>query len=134
MPAINVAAVLVSAAASVVGSTAWYGLLGARMVSLQQRWRGRSGAQQPAPAGQLAVAAATSIVLALCVAILVGLTETTGVLPLLGLAALLWVGFVLTQWASSLMGEQVPVALAAIHAGDWLVHLVVITLIVGTWR
>ena len=42
-----------------------------------------------------------------------------------GLGLLLWAGFVLTQWVSSTAGEDVPVPLAAIHTGDWLVRLVV---------
>jgi hypothetical protein len=30
--------------------------------------------------------------------------------------------------------EKVPLTMAAIHAGDWLVKLVVISAIVGAWR
>jgi hypothetical protein len=50
-----------------------------------------------------------------------------------GLGLLLWAGFVLTQWVSSTAGEDVPVPLAAIHAGDWLVRLVVVVGIVAAW-
>ena len=32
------------------------------------------------------------------------------------------------------MGEDVPVTLAAIHAGDWLLHLVIMSVIIGLWR
>jgi hypothetical protein len=30
--------------------------------------------------------------------------------------------------------ENVPLRLATIHAGDWLMKLVVITAVVGVWR
>jgi hypothetical protein len=32
------------------------------------------------------------------------------------------------------MATYVPWRLAAIHAGDWLIKLVAVTLIVGLWR
>jgi hypothetical protein len=34
----------------------------------------------------------------------------------------------------SVIHENVPWKLAAIHAGDWLVKLVVVTVIVSLWR
>jgi hypothetical protein len=38
------------------------------------------------------------------------------------------------QWVSSSMWEKVPFKMAAIHAGDWLVKLVLLAVIVGVWR
>ena len=43
-------------------------------------------------------------------------------------------GFAGTQWVASILGEGVPPALAAIHAGDWLCHMLIISTIVETWR
>jgi hypothetical protein len=34
----------------------------------------------------------------------------------------------------SVVHEGVPLVLAAIHAGDWLVELLLIAVIVGAWR
>ena len=50
------------------------------------------------------------------------------------LALALWIGFPLVLWTGAIVHENTPVRLATIHAGDWLVKLLVITLIVGIWR
>jgi hypothetical protein len=55
---------------------------------------------------------------------------TTGLL--LGLA--LWVGFPFVLWAGAVVHERTPPALAAIHAGDWLVKLLVVGAMVGAWQ
>lgn len=47
---------------------------------------------------------------------------------------LLWLGLSAVQWVSSMVWEKVPLTMAAIHAGDWLMKLVVISAIVGAWR
>jgi hypothetical protein len=38
------------------------------------------------------------------------------------------------MWVGAIMWENVPVKLAAIHAGDWLAKTVLIALIVCAWR
>jgi hypothetical protein len=38
------------------------------------------------------------------------------------------------QWVGSILWEKVPFKMAAIHAGDWLVKLVLLAVIVGVWR
>jgi hypothetical protein len=48
-------------------------------------------------------------------------------------ALLAWVGFPVVLLAGSVLHERVPWRLAAIHAGDWLLKLVAVTLIVGLW-
>ena len=51
---------------------------------------------------------------------------------LFGLA--LWIGFPVVLLAGSVFHENVPWKLAALHAGDWLVKLLVIAVIVGVWH
>jgi hypothetical protein len=50
---------------------------------------------------------------------------------LLGLA--LWLAFPVILLLGSVVHERVPWQLAALHAGDWLVKLLVVSLVVGTW-
>ena len=50
---------------------------------------------------------------------------------LLGLA--LWLAFPVILLLGSVVHENVPWQLAALHAGDWLVKLLIVSLIVGTW-
>ena len=57
--------------------------------------------------------------------------EWTGGL-LLGLA--LWIGFPLVLWTGAMIWESTPWRLAAIHAGDWLVKLLVVGVIVSVWQ
>jgi Protein of unknown function (DUF1761) len=50
---------------------------------------------------------------------------------LLGLA--LWLGFPLVLLTGSMLWDRVPAATALLHAGDWLLKLLVISVIVGLW-
>jgi Protein of unknown function (DUF1761) len=130
---INVVAVLVAAAASLVASMVWYSIVGGSMVELQQQWRGAAAGSDRPMIWTLLVFATTSLVIATVVAVLFR-TGTTGLLPSVGLGLLLWIGFCATQWVGSIIGEDVPVTLAAIHAGDWLLHMVIMSAIIGLWR
>jgi Protein of unknown function (DUF1761) len=51
-----------------------------------------------------------------------------------GLGLWLWVGFPLMLLSGSVMWQGVSWKIAAIHAGDWLLKLLLITTIVGAWR
>ena len=51
-----------------------------------------------------------------------------------GLGLWLWLGFPLMLLSGSVMWQGVSWKIAAIHAGDWLAKLFLITAIVGTWR
>jgi hypothetical protein len=55
---------------------------------------------------------------------------TDGVL--LGLS--LWIGLPVVLWVGAVMWERIPPRLAAIHAGDWLLKLLVIAVLVTLWR
>lgn len=54
-----------------------------------------------------------------------------GVSNAIVLALILWVGFPLVLLTGSVTWEKVHPATAAIHAGDWLLKLVLIAVIVG---
>ena len=49
------------------------------------------------------------------------------------LGALVWI-FPAMILLGSVVHENVPFMLAAIHAGDWLVKLLLMAVIVGVWR
>ncbi|MGP3982913.1 DUF1761 domain-containing protein [Streptomyces sp. KR80] len=132
MPNINYLAVLVAAVAAFVASGVWYAVFGSSMVRLQGAWRGAAPPEKP-EAWRFAVFFVVMLVLSVVIAVMIDLTGVTGVAEPIGLGVLLWVGFVLTQWVNSIAGEDVPVGLAAIHGGDWLLHVVIIAAIVGVW-
>jgi hypothetical protein len=60
-----------------------------------------------------------------------GIDAWTGGL-VLGLA--LWLGFPLVLWTGAVVHENTPWQLAAIHGGDWLVKLLVVSVIVSVWQ
>jgi hypothetical protein len=49
------------------------------------------------------------------------------------LALVLWLGFPFVLLTGSMMWEKVPAVTAILHAGDWLLKLIVISVIVGLW-
>jgi uncharacterized protein DUF1761 len=133
MPDVNAWAVLVAGVLSFVASGAWYAVFGNAMVALQAQWRGATPPQGP-EAWKMLGFLLSGLVVALAVAVVAGLIDVDGWLESAGLGLLLWVGLCATQWVGSILGEQVPVKLAAIHAGDWLAHLLIIAVVVGVWR
>lgn len=130
MSDINPWAVVVAALASFLVAGGWYALMGSRLVRLNAAY----AADPHHPAATAVVEMGRGLVISLAVSILVAWTDTRDVLPLLSLAVLLFVAFPLVLLAGSVWHEKVPSALAAIHAADWLLKLLLITLITGLWR
>ena len=85
-------------------------------------------------ASLMALELVKSLVVALVVAglvLLLGITEWTGALKL---ALALWIAFPVVLLIGSVTQENVPWKLGAIHAGDWLAKLLIISIIVSIWR
>ena len=128
---INYLALVVAAVAAFVASTIWYIALNA------QRQRLLGAAPQAGRRrfdGRVAAELGRNVVIAAAVAVLVaelGVVEVGGALTL---ALGLWIAFPVMILAGSVMWEKVPWPLAAIHAGDWIIKLVVMGLILTLWR
>jgi hypothetical protein len=132
MPEVNYLAIAVAVAAAFVASTVWYIAFGKQYAEVSEAARAAAGTRMPP--WKIAVELARSLVLSVVVAGLVsglGITTLTGALGL-GLAT--WIGFPVVLLTGSVQWENVPWRLAAIHAGDWLVKLLLICVIVGLWR
>jgi hypothetical protein len=127
MPDLDLLAVLVATAAAFVSGGAYYAVSGEQLARVSSA---------AAPAGQppmwtFAAELLRCLVLATVVAGLAsqgGIDGWTGGL-LLGMA--LWIGFPLVLWIGAVIHERTPLMLAAIHAGDWLVKLLLVGAIVG---
>lgn len=131
MPDLNWLAVIVAAMAVFVVSTVYYIILTNQMKQLSPAY---ADAEATPPPWKVAVEIARSLVVGTVVAglvSLIGVSDLTGAL-LLGLA--LWIGFPVVLLVGSVVWEKVPPLLAAIHSGDWLLKLLVISLIVTLWR
>lgn len=124
---VNYLAVLVAAVAAVVAAALYYVVFGKQLAAL-------SNAPDDMPPWLLPVELVRSFVLALVVAVVATGMAVEGWGEALLLAVVLWVGFPAMLLSGSVVHEKVPWKLAALHAGDWLFKLLVVTLIVGLWR
>lgn len=103
----------------------YYGVLGDRVAA-----SGASLTERPAwqvPLVELARGLVVSVVLAA----LVAATDVTSAAGGLALGAGLWVGFPLVLWTGAMFHDGEPWSLAALHAGDWLVKLLVLGAVAG---
>jgi hypothetical protein len=138
--AVLTSAVLTSAVLTLLLGGLYYGLLGDRLASARAAAEPvavTGAAQSPAgPPGPrvMVVELLRGLVLA---SIIAGLADRAHVDTWnagLALGAVLWVGFPLVLWVGAVVHEGTPIRLAAIHAGDWLVKLLVLGVLLSVWR
>lgn len=128
---LNLLAVLVATVVFFVIGAAYYAGLGDRLAPVTTT--------DPAPADRPAAATMVvelvrGLVVVIAVAAVVTGLNLTSVPSGLLLALGLWVGFPVVLLAGSVFHERVPLGRAALHAGDWLLKLAVITPILAVWR
>jgi len=131
MLGINYWAVVVAAVAAFVASSVWYIVFGKELATASAAFA--EARQKPQPWKMLGVLV-TSLVLALVLAYFIGLIGNVDWMGAVRVGVLLWIGLSAMQWVGSMLWENVPLKMAAIHAGDWLVKLVLIAVIVGVWH
>jgi hypothetical protein len=68
------------------------------------------------------------------VARLLAMLGRDGVRNAVKLALLLWFGFSGLMWVGAVMWERSPWQVAAIHSGDWLVKIVLISSMLTVWN
>lgn len=125
---INIWAVIAATIGAFLLSGVWYGIFGAAMAKLQK------GADASMPPWKIAVELLRSLTIVLLFAFLLPQLQAYDWQTVLSYAFLLWIAFPGTLLVGSIIHENVPIKLAVIHAGDWLVKLVFIALVVGLWR
>jgi len=126
---LNYLAILAATVVAFVLSSAWYSMLGNQLAQLNDAYAD-SGSF---PAWKVLVELLRSLVVA---AVLAGLAHEIGIdrwVASVALGLVIWIGFPVIILTGSVVHENVPWRLAAIHAGDWLFKLVVIATIVGIW-
>jgi Protein of unknown function (DUF1761) len=129
VPDLNLLAVLVSAVAAFLASGAYYAALGSRLARLSPAYAGQG---RPAPVTAV-VELIRGVVVAAAVGWLLAGLGITGAGPAVLVALVLWVAFPVVLLTGSVFHERVPAAMAAIHAGDWLLKLVLVTCIAVVW-
>lgn len=122
-------AVVVAAGGAFVISTVWYTAFGRQLAQLDDAYA--EGGRPPA--WVVPVELVRSATVATAVAVLAEQSGTRRVAGAARLASGLWVAFPAVLLTGSVVHEKVPWKLAAIHGGDWLLKLALISTVV-TWR
>src|SRR2546422_871090 len=86
------------------------------------------------PAGKLLIELVRCLVLAYVIARFVALLGVSSWLGAVHFGLFLWIGFPVILLTGSVLWENIPWKVAAIHAGDWLVKMLVIPIIVSLWH
>jgi len=131
---VNYFAVVAAAVAAFVMSSIWYTIFGkARMELLDQDPRATADMRK-VPAWKKATELVRELVITYVVARFVVMLGVVDWGAAVDLGVWLWFGFVFMILVGSVVWDNVSWKLAAIHAGDWLVKLPVIAVILGVWR
>jgi hypothetical protein len=130
MQDINLVAVLVVTVGAFILSGVWYGIFGKAIASLQTK----QAAEAAMGPQQIALEILRTAIVTIGIAVLLSQLNVASAVEGIGYGLLLWVTFPVVLLAGSVMHEKVHPKLAAIHAGDWLVKLLVISTVLSMWR
>lgn len=86
------------------------------------------------PAWKLLAELARIFIVALILSWFIAELEILNWTEALQLGFFVWFGFPLMMLAGAMIWEDMPVKLSAIHAGDWLVKLWIMALILSIWQ
>lgn len=130
MTRVNFLALAVITVIVFIASSIWYSpiLFGRQFLALS----GTAGNSQPNALKALCELLRTFI-LAYVIARLILRLNVAGWKDALGLGLFLWLGFPVILLTGSMLWQNVPWQLAAIHAGDWLMKLILIPAGVALW-
>ena len=124
---VNYLAVISSAVAAFVFAGVYYTAFADRLAAQGSAPGSMSGSM-------IAVELGRTLIFSVIVAALVSLLRITDPIGAVQLAVALWIAFPVVLLAGSVIHENVPWALAAIHAGDWLAKLLIVTVTTSLWR
>ena len=134
MLGMNYLAMVATAVAAIATSSVWYIVFGKARIELLGKAPGASvDTTKPQPA-RMAVEIVRTLVVTCVLAHFVVLLGITGWVSAVKLGLWVWIGFPFMILVGSVLWDKVPWKLAAIHAGDWLVKLLVMAIILGAWR
>lgn len=130
----NYLALIAATVAAFVASSLWYVIFGKARVELLGKEPGATvDTRKPQPA-KMAVEIFRTLIVTYVVARFVALLGIASWSGALQFAVWLWIGFPLMILSGSVLWDKRPWKLAAIHAGDWFVKLIVMAIILAAWR
>lgn len=129
----NYLAIVMAAVACFLLEAAWYSFFLESWldgIGRTREWLIASGVN---PAVQYATALLCAGLIAACISSVVQMTGPQTVLRGIRVAVFLWLGLVLTTWATEYVFEVRSYKLFAINTGFWLIGMVMMGAIVGGW-
>jgi hypothetical protein len=132
VPAVNFAAIAVVVVAAFVISSVYYLVLAKPRNAMLQA-AGVTPEERPQP-WKIALELIRSFALAYVIARLVVQTGVTTVGGGLQLGFWLWLAFPVVLLSGSIVWDSAPWKMAAIHAGDWLLKVMMMAIVLGVWR
>ena len=124
-------AVVVAAVAAFFLSTVWYIAFAKQRAELSST--PTVDIKRPQPV-KMVIEIARNIVLASILAYLVARLGVVGWSATIQFGILMWIAFPVLLLVGSVMWENVPWKLASIHAGDWLLKILLMVIILSRWR
>ena len=131
MDGLNYLAIIVVSLLAFIASIVWYISFGKQLPKLNPKAYGEM--KRPKPV-EMVIEILRNIILAFVIAYMVHRFGVTSFAGGLALGLILWVGFPVILLSGSVLHEKVPTKLAAIHAGDWLIKIFLMTIILGMWH
>jgi uncharacterized protein DUF1761 len=126
---ISFAAIIISALAAFSFSLAWYSPL--MFGDIWMKYRDASLAA--APLWKFFLAPLREIITASVLAFLIARVRPATFTSALALGLVLWAGFYAVQLTGAVIWDNRPWQLSAVHAGDWLMKTLFMTVVLAWW-
>lgn len=131
----NYLAIIVAAVVAFIAGAVWYSPLLFGNTYLRLRGLGAEAmAEMTMPIGTIVVELVRTLVVSFVFAYLITQVGVGGWLEAILVGVGMWLGFPAMILLGSIIHENVPGKLAVIHAGDWLVKLLLLAVILSLWR
>jgi len=134
MPGLNFWAIAVATVAAFVASSLWYAFFGKARIKLLGNDEGATADMRKVRPLKIFIEILRSFVVTYVLARFVVLLDVADWRSAVRLGLWVWIGFPLMILVGSVLWDKRPWKLAAIHAGDWLVKIVLMAAILGVWH
>ena len=136
---VNYLAIIVAALLSSIISFLYYALLNkqateARAAAAKAAKSKKFDIRTTLTPNKIIVELTRMFILGLVIAYATGLLGITTVQQAILLSFWLWIGFIVVLLTGLVTSERFPVKLAIIHAGDWIIRLLIFTILLSMWR
>jgi uncharacterized protein DUF1761 len=134
MPEVNLLAVVVATIAAFVLSSIWYIIFGKVRTEQLGKDPGATADVRKTPAWKKLAELVRSFVFSYVLACVIALAGVRGWTAALQFGFLVWLGFPFMILSGSVLWDRRSWKLAAIHAGDWFVKVIALSVILAVWR